>query len=36
MLKGVLAAQFDLRAAELDRLVFPDSQSIPALGGLVA
>ncbi|MDG1413958.1 MAG: DUF1501 domain-containing protein [Alphaproteobacteria bacterium] len=35
LLKGVLAAQFDLRAAELDRLVFPDSQGVPALAGLV-
>ena len=35
LLKGVLAAQFDLRTAELDRLVFPDSQGVPALAGLV-
>lgn len=36
LLKGVLAAQFDLRSAELDRLVFPDSQAVPGLSGLVS
>ena len=35
LLKGVIAAQFDLRSAELDRLVFPDSQGVPGLNGLV-
>lgn len=35
VLKGVLASQFDLRAAELDRLVFPDSQGLRTLDGLV-
>lgn len=35
LLKGVIAAQFDMRSAELDRLVFPDSQSVPGLNGLV-
>lgn len=35
LLKGVLAAQFDLRRAELDSLVFPDSRAVPALGGLL-
>ncbi|MGB1160568.1 MAG: DUF1501 domain-containing protein [Alphaproteobacteria bacterium] len=36
LLKGVIAAQFDLRSAELDRLVFPDSQAVPGINGLVA
>ena len=35
LLKGVLAAQFDLRRAELDQLVFPDSQNVPVLNGLL-
>lgn len=35
LLKGVIAAQFDLRSAELDRLVFPDSQAVPGINGLV-
>ena len=35
LLKGVIAAQFDVRRAELDRLVFPDSQAVPGLNGLV-
>ena len=35
LLKGVLAAQFDLRRAELDSLVFPDSRAVLALGGLL-